>query len=305
MFGLDQFNFVAIWKPVAMTVTAVIILLYWLTVGRWGKRLSHSEPVLLRKKLSFTLGVIVIYFAMRGPLSLIGHLTFTGHMISMSVSYMLAPPLLLYGLPAWLLRPFLQDKAFSIFRRIFLNPIVTLLFFNIVFSLYHIPVIHDFVMTNYVVHTLYYILLLAAALMLWWPIVCPVPEEDTLSDLKKMFYVFLAGALLTPACALIIFSPKAVYGTFNDPLVWAKALAWCVPGSPEALLHQFSGPDAFHWMTPRNDQQLGGVVMKLFQETVYGVILAYVFKKWYSNERGDDPEPELDSDALPGQLGQA
>lgn len=212
----------------------------------------------------------------------------------MSISYLLAPPLLLYGLPAWLIRPFLQDKAFQSFKRVFLHPVFTILFFNVAFSIYHIPALHDFVMTNYIVHTLYYLLLLIAAMMLWWPIVCPVPEEDNLSDLKKMGYIFIAGALLTPACALIIFAPEAVYGTFNDPVVWAKAVAWCVPGSATAILEQFSGPEMFHWMSPRNDQQLGGVIMKIMQEIVYGFILAYVFKRWYLKEKGDDPEPDVD-----------
>jgi putative membrane protein len=45
------------------------------------------------------------------------------------------------------------------------------------------------------------------------------------------------------------------------------------------------------------DQQLGGVVMKILQEVTYGTALAITFYRWFNNERkreeaGDLEEPQ-------------
>nr|WGD91455.1 hypothetical protein P5665_18820 [Bacillus subtilis] len=37
------------------------------------------------------------------------------------------------------------------------------------------------------------------------------------------------GMLLTPACALIMFSGAPLYATYTDPALWAEAMRLCVP----------------------------------------------------------------------------
>lgn len=307
MFGLEYFGFAAIWSPYLLGFMAILVGLYFLTIGRWRKQFADSEQVSFKKQFSFVAGMVLLYFAFGGPLNLLGHLTFTGHMVSMSVSYLLAPPLILYGIPAWLIRPITQDSWFAYFKPL-LHPIITVLTFNALFSFYHLPQIHDFVMTHYIVHSLVYIVLLIAAFMMWWPVIEPVPEMKTLTDLKKMGYIFLNGVLLTPACALIIFSPLPLFETFTDPQAWAETMAFCLPGGSTAVLNQFSGPGFFGSLSIIDDQQLGGVIMKLFQEVIYGAILFYIFTQWYRNESQDDPLPEDDNgndELLEGSLNRA
>jgi putative membrane protein len=118
-----------------------------------------------------------------------------------------------------------------------------------------------------------------------------VPEWNRLTDLKKMAYVFANGVLLTPACALIIFASNPMYAIYNDPDVWVKAMGYCVSGDPSRLLEQFEGPQFFNLMKPVEDQQLGGIVMKLVQELMYGIILAYIFLHWFRKEHTEDDMP--------------
>src|SRR5690606_9033910 len=146
------------------------------------------------------------------------------------------------------------------------------------------------------------------AFMMWWPIMGAVTANRQLSEVKKMGYVFAMGALLTPACALIIFAGVPVYGIYSDPQAWAQALGYCVPGSSAAsFLEQFGGPDFFALMPAIHDQQLGGVIMKLVQEFAYGAILFGIFRKWYSRENRKDNESvdELDFSASSGGLNRA
>lgn len=176
-----------------------------------------------------------------------------------------------------------------------MNPIITLLLFNMLFSIYHVPFVHDYVMTHFSVHRLYYSVLLITSFMMWWQIACPVPEWNRLTDLKRMAYVFANGILLTPACALIIFATTPLYAIYNDPNVWVTAMGYCVTGDPSRLLDTFSGPQFFNLMGVVEDQQLGGIVMKLVQEFMYGFILAYIFKQWFKREQTEDDLPNTNT----------
>jgi len=150
------------------------------------------------------------------------------------------------------------------------------------------------IMTNYWLHTAVYVLLYASALLMWWPIAGPLRELHGLSDLKKVAYVFADGVLLTPACALIIFANAPLYDIYSDPQLWATALGYCVPGDAAVFLEKFRGPETFALIPPIHDQQLGGVIMKLTQELMYGSILFYILYHWYKSENRSAPDMSLD-----------
>jgi putative membrane protein len=222
---------------------------------------------------------------------------FSAHMLSMSIAYLIAPPLILLGLPAWLLKPMIEHKWIAPVFRFLIHPLIAVLAFNMLFSFYHFPAVHDYVMTHYAVHTIYYVLLLISAFMMWWPILSPLPETVRLSELRKIAYVFANGVILTPVCALVIFAGYPMYATFNDPQLWVQAMGYCMPqGTDNALLATFAGPSQFAIFPPIEDQQLGGVIMKVIQELVYGAVIAYIFFRWYARERGEDeqsnPKPQ-------------
>ncbi len=59
----------------------------------------------------------------------------------------------------------------------------------------------------------------------------------------------------------------------------------CVPiGTLSGL--SLSGPELFFPgnMTSLGDQQTGGVLMKIIQEIIFGVILYKVFRQWWKEE---------------------
>ncbi|MFD2673659.1 cytochrome c oxidase assembly factor CtaG [Marinicrinis sediminis] len=296
MLGLQYFSFEAIWSPLFLLLFIGVAIVYLLLVGPWSIRFKESEAVAWWRKAVFLIGLTLLYLTQAGPLSLLAHLMFSAHMFNMAVSYILVPPLLLIGIPAWMLRPLLRIRVLQ-YLKFLMHPLLTMVFFNAAFSFYHIPTIHDYVMTNYEVHAAYYVLLLVTSLMMWWPIINPLSDEEQLSGLKKMGYIFANGVLITPACALIVFANEPMYNTFTDPTIWAEAMGYCVPAGQDWVLTQFSGPQFFTSMSALDDQQLGGVIMKLLQETLYGILLLYVFKEWYRNEnpeKEDDLPPSMD-----------
>lgn len=102
------------------------------------------------------------------------------------------------------------------------------------------------------------------AFAMWWNVTCPVPEYNRLSELQKMGYIFASGVLITPACALMIFADELVYNSY---------------GNSQLILP---------FLAPVDDQQAGGVIMKLMQEIIYGSALWYIFVHWFRKDREND-----------------
>ncbi|MCJ8011853.1 cytochrome c oxidase assembly factor CtaG [Paenibacillus sp. KQZ6P-2] len=294
MLGLEYFSFSALFSPLFLAFMLIVTAAYFVVIGPLSERIAGSEPVPLSKKISFVCGMFILYLAQGGPISLLGHLMFTFHMTSMALSFIVAPPLLMMGIPAWLWRVILKINPFK--KLGFLaRPIVAAVLFNGLFSFYHFPDVHDYVMLHFTLHRIYYLVLFIAAILMWWTLINPLPEKDKASGLAKIGYIFLNMVLLTPACGLIIFSIEPLYATYSDPNAWAQAMGYCVPGDPSKLLEAFGGPTFFNIMSTKVDQQVGGIVMKFFQEFIFATMLAKVFFRWYKQENKED------NDMVPGE----
>jgi putative membrane protein len=177
--------------------------------------------------------------------------------------------------------------------RFFTKPLISLVLFNGLFSFYHVPFIFDVVKMNAAYHAIVTTVIFISAFFMWWPVVNKF-EQQTLSGLKKVGYIFADGVLLTPACALIIFADVPLYKTFSDPQAWLNALQLCVPKGTLASL-DLTGPEMFLSMSLLHDQQLGGVLMKIIQEIIYGVMLFFIFMEWYRKEREKEPLEAMSS----------
>ncbi|TLS38205.1 cytochrome c oxidase assembly factor CtaG [Pseudalkalibacillus caeni] len=280
-----NFSFSAIWSPALMVGAILVAGLYIMFTGPWRDSFKESSRVPVYKKFMFLLGVFIFYMGLGGPLYIMGHLLLSIHMLQMALVYIVAPPLILAGLPAWMLRPVLNVKIIGKLVRVFTFPIISLILFNGLFSLYHLPEVFDYLMVHYTAQTIFVNVLIFASFAMWWPVVTPVPEFDTLSGVKKLGYIFADGVLLTPACALIIFATHPLYASYTDPTVWANAIGYCIPSGANV------SPELFSQMKPMDtmeDQQLGGIIMKIVQEIVYGSALGYIFFQWARKQREQD-----------------
>ncbi|ULL19172.1 cytochrome C oxidase assembly protein [Paenibacillus sp. H1-7] len=264
-------DFASLWSPGLVLVLIVVGWLYGAAIHRHRHRFAESAPVSLKKQFYFYTGLFLFYVAEGSPLYYYAHhYSFSAHMFQQSVLYLIMPPLFLLGTPGWLIRPLFKGKAAQMFMKIWTAPMCSLFVFNLIFSFYHIPMIMDTLMANPLLHEVYNTIFLIAAFQMWFPVFCPLPEFNKISELWKMAYIFINGILLTPACALIIFAGKPLYANYMDV------------------------PESYLFMSVLNDQQLGGVIMKIVQEIVYGAALAYTFFRWYRMERKKDEEEELE-----------
>lgn len=289
MFSLDLFGFRANWSPFYFLSLVLLLVGYYFLVYKFYFRFNDGKRGTIKQVLFFTTGIIVLYIIKGGPLDLLGHIMFYAHMIQMAVLYLVVPPLLILGIPEWFWRFILNKPVIKQLFGLITKPLIALVLFNGFFSIYHIPIIFDVIKTDMWLHAGYTSILFVFSIAMWWPLLTTLPEYQTLSGLKKIGYIFANGVLLTPACALIIFAEETIFASFSDPNAWGQALALCVPVSTLSSLN-LSGPEMFSSMAPLQDQRLGGVLMKIIQEIVYGVILAHTFFSWYNSERENEKE---------------
>nr|WP_263328144.1 cytochrome c oxidase assembly factor CtaG [Neobacillus sp. Marseille-Q6967] len=293
MLTLDIFGFKALWSPYFFLCLLAITAAYFLLTITFRNKFTNSEPLTVKQAGLFILSMVLIYAIKGSPLDLMAHLMFYVHMINMATLVLVIPPLFIFGIPVWVWRKLFSNKVIHSLFTFFTKPLIALILFNGLFSIYHIPMIFDRVMQSFWLHAGYSLLLFILAIFMWWPLINPVPEHQRLSGLRKVGYIFADGILITPACALIIFADTSLYATYSDPDVWAQVMSLCVgPGTFAGL--NISGPSLFSSMSLVHDQQLGGVLMKIIQEIVYGVILGHVFFEWYRKDQAEsEPENEL------------
>lgn len=231
-----------------------------------------TEEDFFKKFGFFFSALVVLYVTLGSPLHVLGdHYLFSAHMLEQSLIYTLLPPLLLLGLPKRFVAPIIQVGLRTKISSFLKRPLIPLLLFNVLFSFYHIPLIFNLVVGNGMLHNLMHIILTMTAFFMWIPLIPMVKELDKLSEIHKIGYIFAAGMLLTPACALIIFSDQSFYTVYSD------------------------APQLFASLPPLEDQRTGGIVMKIVQEIVYSTVIGYIFFKWARKEKVGE------IDALPSE----
>ncbi|WHZ59693.1 cytochrome c oxidase assembly factor CtaG [Metabacillus sp. CT-WN-B3] len=287
LLNLEIFGFRAMWSPYFFLFVAVILGVYFLLIGPLRNRFHDSQPVPFKQKALFAGSMILLYAVKGSPLDLMGHIMFSAHMTQMALLYLLIPPLMIYGIPVWMWRAIIYRRGVKQIVSFLSKPLIALIVFNGVFSIYHIPLVFDVVKTDHVIHASVTIFIFIAAMLMWWPLLNELPEWRELGGIKKIGYIFANGMLLTPACALIIFADTSLYSTYSDPSAWVSALELCVPASMLSGLN-LTGPEMFNTLPLVEDQQLGGIMMKIIQEFVYGSLLGIIFFKWARQERESD-----------------
>ncbi|NOV03615.1 cytochrome c oxidase assembly protein [Paenibacillus planticolens] len=261
-------GFFELWSPVLLLVIVVVGYVYRRFVAMGNGR--TAEPVSVSKQASFFIGLALFYIGQGSPINYIGHhYLFSMHMLQQTILYLIVPICIWVGTPEWIMRSFMKNIVFRVILTFFTRPLIALFLFNMLFSIYHMPLIMDYLMKNDLSLFGYHTVLLFTAFMMWFPVFCPLPELNRLNDLKKMAYIFGNGILLTPACALIIFADTVIYDMYANVTV------------------------PFNHLSTLDDQQLGGVLMKIIQEVVYGATLAYIFFRWYRRERREEDDVEL------------
>jgi len=248
------------WSIHPSTVAGLFALgLLYLLRSRQG---GDGEGVSGVRKLSFFAGLFVIFASLNGPIhDLSDNYLFSGHMVQHLLLTMLMPPLLIFGVPGWMLRPLLRNRAIGMTASRITRPVACFVIFNVVIAAWHLPVLYNAAMANHDIHIVEHLMFMVAAVLMWWPLTSQLPELPRLPYPGQMLYCFLMS---------IPMSIIAVYITMAD----------------EVLYPHYSAAPRIMNLSPMDDQLLGGLIMWVPGGLIFMIIMSVVFFKWAS--RGED-----------------
>ncbi|MFZ1890188.1 MAG: cytochrome c oxidase assembly protein [Candidatus Binataceae bacterium] len=237
---------------------AALALLYWLACRICGRRPTRSQVGW------FTAALAVILYTHTGLDEYADDRIFFMHMLQHLVQAFVIPPMLLLGTPDWMLRPWVMSRAIKPIARFFTNPIVTFTVFSAVFVTAHFPPIFDLMCRNENFHIFLHLCFMVTGVLLWWPILSPLPELPRLPYPAQILYVFLLMIPMTAVAAPITLATHVIY-------------PWYLEG-------------AHGWgISPLDDQILGGLMMWVGQGTYLMAVFTVIFYRWSRAEDRDQP----------------
>jgi putative membrane protein len=235
----------------------------WYYYRRAGGRPDEGiEPISTIRKVSFGAGLATIVLALMSPIGVLADdhsLTF--HMLQHVMLTIVAPVLLLLGIPAWMYAPVVRAFGGKLWRvwRVLTLPVIAFVLFHLPYSVYHVPAVYDLSLQYLPIHIAAHGFLLGAAIVSWWAVLAPSPELGKAPAAIAMIYLFVQTIPGQIVGALITYSDDILYPTYLD------------------------GGRVFG-LSALNDQQLGGLIMWVGTSTIYLAAVAIVFFRWASRE---------------------
>lgn len=290
---LQIFGFRALWSPYVILSVLIIGVVYFLYTGPLRHKFGDVEKATRNEQLFFYSGLLLFYIVKGSPVDLLSHIMMSAHMTQMAFLYMVLPILIIRGIPVWAWNKMLNLPVIRQIFCFFTVPLVALMIFNSSFALYHIPAVFDYSKSSQFIHIGAVIFLLLTAFFMWWPIVTPIKEQNKMMPLLKMGYLLISIVLVSIACALIIFARDPLFASYSSEGPWLQSMSLCVPADVLAgLAPSLSGAEMFSPLNAVEDQQLGGIIMMILQQIIYGIIIAWIFFSWFSKESlKTDPMP--------------
>ena len=113
------------------------------------------------------------------------------HMVQHLMFTLVAAPLLIAGTPAWLWRALLRPRPVFVVWRFLTRPVVALILFNGLLLFTHWPELVEASVGSAWVHFTLHTLILGSAIVMWWPVMSPLPELPALAPPAQMLYLFV------------------------------------------------------------------------------------------------------------------
>src|SRR5687768_12151855 len=229
-----------------------------------GESVAESPPPTTAQRVSFLAGLVVIFLSLNGPIhDLSDYYLFSAHMVQHLLLTLVAPPLMLAGTPGWMLRPALGRRAVGGAARRLTRVTTCYLVFNVVLAAWHVPALYNTAMAYHPVHIAQHLMFMTAAVLMWWPIMSPLPELPRLAYPAQMLYCFLM---------MIPMSIVAIYITMADV----------------ALYPAYASAPRMWGISPMEDQLIGGLIMWVPGSLFFLGVMSVVFFKWVARGAADD-----------------
>ncbi len=244
------------WTAFTVHPSTVIGLVALGALYAWRANTPEAPPIGKTKPALFVAGLVLMFLSLNGWLhDLSDSYLFSAHMVQHLLLAMGVAPLLIMGTPGWMLRPALRVRAVAAFARAVTRPIAAFAIFNVVLIGWHLPPLYNAAMANHSLHIVQHLILLSASVIMWWPVLSPMPELPRLSYPGQMLYLFLMTIPMSLVSVSIAYADSILYPAYAS--------------APRVIR-----------LSPMEDQMLGGLTMWIPGGLFFFAVISVVFFRW-------------------------
>ncbi|MGH7613160.1 MAG: cytochrome c oxidase assembly protein [Gemmatimonadales bacterium] len=226
-----------------------------------------------RRVAAFAASLLVVLASLNGPLhDLSDRYLFSAHMVQHLILTLLFPPLFLYGISAQLARRVIRLAWARAIGARLVQPIPAATIFTVPIVLWHLPPFYEAAMRHHGLHIVQHLVFLATAVLMWWPVLSPLPELPRASYPGQLLYLFLLGIPMSVVGAMITLADAPLYPFYV--------------AAPRVI-----------GLSPLDDQQIGGLVMWVPGGLVFWVAMTVVWFRWSVREDRGDAERQVPPEA--------
>jgi cytochrome c oxidase assembly factor CtaG len=252
--------------PLQLAPIALVSVLFWRRSQTLRRR---GTPLPARRAAFFWTGIALLLVALVSPVDDLAerHL-FAFHMLQHVLLGDLAPLAFLAGVTGPVLRPALR---YLHRLRPLSHPLVALPLWAVNLYLWHLPFLYEAALHHAAVHALEHACFFTGGLLMWAPVLEPLPAPEWFGSAAKLGYIVVVRLLTTVLANVFLWSGTVFYPFYSGRGLW--------------------GVSALH------DQGIAGAVMLIEGSLVTLAAIAWLFLRMWSEgelrqellERGLDP----------------
>jgi putative membrane protein len=243
--------------PDVWLVIGALAVMYIVAMRRWSTAGSRDQR---RRAVAFAVGLTLLWVATDWPVDDIAERSLLSvHMAQYLVLAMIAPGLMLLGLPPEVADRLLAGRVRRAAARAASRPWLAWLVVNVVLVGSHWNPVIEVYLANSLVHLLMHIVWFASGVVLWWPVLRPLPDLPRLSPPVAIGYLFVQSVIPTIPASFLTLGDAPLFAAYER-----------LPKPP--------GIDAM------TDQQVAGLLMKIGGGIILWIAITIIFFRWSLQE---------------------
>jgi cytochrome c oxidase assembly factor CtaG len=238
---------------------------FWIRRFLEVRRTSGPRGAGLRQLAAFTGAIVALLVALVSPLDRLGEdYLFSAHMVQHLLLGDIAPLLILLSLSRVMMRP-LTRRLQSVERALgpLAHPATALILWLALIYLWHVPALYDAALEHPAVHALQHVAFFTAGVLVWWPLIQPVPMRHRLGGMWTFGYIGTAKFGLAALGLYLTWTGTVAYTYYEHvPRIWG--------------------------MSALTDQNVGGAIMMVEQSVLLVTVLAILFGRMLAQSEQDE-----------------
>jgi cytochrome c oxidase assembly factor CtaG len=241
----------AVLAPLQLLAVTVLALAYW----RRARTLASRDRAVPAWRIAcFGAGLLLLVAGLASPLAHVSEELLLAHMAQHLLIGDLAALLIVLGVTGPLLQPLLAISAIDRLR-VLAHPLVALPLWVASLYIWHIPALYEGALSSEPLHALQHACFFGFGLMMWMPLVGPLPQPSWFTLPAKLGYVVAVRLAGTALGNVFMWSDGVIYSTYAD---------------------SDSGWD----ISPLTDQGVAGVIMTAEGGLVTLGVICWLFLLW-------------------------